>query len=108
MEAMVATMTGYLVDSQQDPQQLYRLGLESVPFLLAVGDLLLGWLLLQQAEVALAALDGDVSDRDRAFYTGKVATAKFFAKNVLPRLTAQSAILKAVDLTAMELSEEPF
>ncbi|GAB3229540.1 acyl-CoA dehydrogenase [Mycolicibacterium hippocampi] len=108
VEAMVATMTGYLVDSQQDPQQLYRLGLESVPFLLAVGDLLLGWLLLQQAEVALAALDGDVSDRDRSFYTGKVATAKFFTKNVLPRLTAQSAILKAVDLTAMELSEDAF
>ncbi|CAA0124883.1 Butyryl-CoA dehydrogenase [Mycolicibacterium vanbaalenii] len=108
VEAMVAAMTGYLVDSQQNPRELYRLGLESVPFLLAVGDLLLGWLLLQQAEVALTALDGDVSDRDRDFYAGKVATAKFFAKNVLPRLTAQSAILKAVDLTAMELSEHAF
>ncbi|MDZ4267510.1 MAG: acyl-CoA dehydrogenase C-terminal domain-containing protein, partial [Mycobacterium sp.] len=43
--------------------------------------------------------------RDRDFYTGKVATAKFFAKNVLPRLTADNAILQAVDLTAMELSE---
>ncbi len=107
VQEMVAAMTKFLVDSQQNPRELYRLGLESVPFLLAVGDLLLGWLLLRQAEVALAALD-DAHHRDRAFYTGKVATAKFFAKNILPRLTAQSAMLQAVDLTAMELSEEAF
>ena len=52
-------MTGYLVDSQQNARELYRVGLESVPFLLAVGDLLIGWLLLRQAEIALDALDGD-------------------------------------------------
>jgi hypothetical protein len=40
--------------------------------------------------------------------TGKVAAALFFAKNVLPRLTAQSAILRAVDLTAMDLPEGGF
>ena len=108
VQEMVAAMTKFLVDSQQNPSELYRLGLQSVPFLLAVGDLLLGWLLLHQAEIALAALDGDAHERDRAFYTGKVATAKFFAKNVLPRLTAQRAILQAVDLTAMELAEEAF
>ncbi|MDZ4264606.1 MAG: acyl-CoA dehydrogenase, partial [Mycobacterium sp.] len=105
VQAMVSAMTQFLVDSQRNSRELYRLGLASVPFLLAVGDLLLGWLLLQQAEVALTALDRDVSQRDRDFYTGKVATAKFFAKNVLPRLTADNAILQAVDLTAMELSE---
>ncbi|QZT63094.1 acyl-CoA dehydrogenase [Mycolicibacterium austroafricanum] len=108
VQEMVAAMTKYLVDSQQNARELYRLGLESVPFLLAVGDLLLGWLLLHQAETALTALEGDVSERDRAFYTGKVATAKFFARTVLPRLTAQRGILQAVDLTAMELSEAGF
>ncbi|OAN35440.1 acyl-CoA dehydrogenase [Mycolicibacterium iranicum] len=108
VQAMVAAMTKYLVDSQENPRELYRLGLESVPFLLAVGDLLLGWLLLQQAEIALAALDGDAGEKDRAFYTGKVATGKFFAKNVLPRLSAQRAVLQAVDLTAMDLPEVAF
>ncbi|MEZ0339029.1 acyl-CoA dehydrogenase [Mycobacterium sp. pV006] len=108
VQAMVAKMTSFLVDSQQEPSQLYRLGLQSVPLLLAVGDALLGWLLLQHAEVALAALDGDVDARDRAFYTGKVATARFFAKNMLPMLTAQRTILEAVELTAMELPEAGF
>ena len=101
-------MTGYLLSSQENARELYRVGLESVRFLLAVGDLLIGWLLLHQAEIALNALDADVGDRDRAFYTGKVAVAKFFAENVLPRLSAERKITEAVDLTVMDLREEAF
>jgi len=108
LQAMAAAMTGYLLSSQENARELYRLGLESVRFLLAVGDLLIGWLLLQQAEIALNVLDSEVSDRDRAFYTGKAAVAKFFAKNVLPRLTAERKIVEAVDLALMDLGEESF
>ncbi len=108
LQAWVNTMTGYLVDAQQSAAELYRVGLESVPFLLAVGDLLIGWLLLRQAEIALAALDGDPARADAAFYAGKVATAKFFVKNVLPRLTAEREIAANVDLTLMQLREEAF
>jgi alkylation response protein AidB-like acyl-CoA dehydrogenase len=108
LQAMAGAMTGYLLSAQENARELYRLGLESVRFLLAVGDLLIGWLLLHQAEIALTALDSEVSDRDRAFYTGKVAVANFFAKNVLPRLSAERKIVEAVDLTAMELREEAF
>jgi Acetyl-CoA dehydrogenase C-terminal like/Acyl-CoA dehydrogenase, C-terminal domain len=108
LQAMVATMTGYLMASQENARDLYRLGLESVAFLLAVGDLLIGWLLSWHAEIALEALDADPSERDRAFYAGKVATAKFFVKNVLPRLGADRKIAEAVDLTAMDLAEAAF
>ena len=108
LQAWVATMTGYLIDSQQSASELYRVGLESVRFLLAVGDLLIGWLLLRQAETALTALDGDPSPADGAFYAGKVVCAKFFVKNVLPRLTAEREIAANVDLAVMQLREEAF
>jgi alkylation response protein AidB-like acyl-CoA dehydrogenase len=108
LQGWVATMTGYLIDSQQSASELYRVGLESVPFLLAVGDVLIGWLLLRQAETALAALDGDPSPADSAFYAGKVVCAKFFVKNVLPRLTAERGIAANVDLAVMQLREEAF
>ncbi len=108
LQAMTAAMTGYLLSSQEDARELYRVGLESVRFLLAVGDLLIAWLLLHQAEIALDALDGDLSDRDRAFYAGKVAAANFFAKSVLPRLSAERKIVEAVDLAVMDLREEAF
>ena len=108
LQAMVTAMTGYLIGAQRDAREVYRLGLESVPFLLAVGDLLIGWLLLHHAEIALAALEANPTDRDRAFYNGKVAAAQFFAKNVLPRLTAERTIIEAVDLAIMDLREEAF
>jgi hypothetical protein len=105
---MVEALTGFLMAAQQNPRELYRVGLQAVPFLLAVGDLVIGWLLLQQAEIALTALDGEVSARDSDFYRGKVVTALFFAKNMLPPLTAQRGILAEGDLTAMELPEAGF
>ena len=108
VQAMVEALTGFLMAAQQNPRELYRVGLQAVPFLLAVGDLVIGWLLLQQAEIALEALDGDVSVRDRDFYRGKVVTALFFATNMLPMLSARRAVLTEVDLTVMELPEAGF
>jgi hypothetical protein len=105
---MVAALTGYLMEAQNNSRELYRVGLESVSFLLSVGDLLLGWLLLRQAEIALRALDGDPDEDDRAFYSGKVAVANFFVKNVLPRLSAERRITEAVDMSIMEMREESF
>jgi alkylation response protein AidB-like acyl-CoA dehydrogenase len=108
VRAIVATMTGFLFSAQENARDLYRVGLDSVAFLLAAGDLLIGWLLLRQAEVALNSLDGEADDRERAFYSGKVAVANFFARNVLPRLSAERAIAESVDLTIMDLREEAF
>ncbi len=108
VRAMTVTLTGYLMGSQQDSRELYRLGLESVRFLLAVGDLLIGWLLLRHADIALAALDAGPGDRDRDFYRGKVTVAKFFAANMLPRLSAERRIAEATDLAVMDLDEAAF
>ncbi|WP_326548468.1 acyl-CoA dehydrogenase [Mycolicibacterium sp. ND9-15] len=108
VQTMVAALTGYLISAQENPRELYRIGLGSVPFLLAVGDLFIGWMLLHQAEIALAALDGDVSDSDRAFYTGKIAAANFFAKHMLPPLTAQRRIIEKVGLEVMDMPEAAF
>ena len=108
VQAMVSAMTGYLMSAQDNARELYRIGLSSVPFLLAFGDLLIGWLLLSQAEIALRALDGEIPTVDRAFYDGKVAAAEFFAKTVLPRLSADRKIIERIDLAVMDLPEEAF
>ena len=105
VQAMVAALADYYIRSRTKPTEIYRIGLSSVPFLLAVGDLLIGWLLLWHAEIALTALDAAPSERDAAFYRGKIAAANFFARNVLPRLTAERRIIETVDLEAMDLAE---
>ncbi len=46
--------------------------------------------------------------RDRAFYEGKVATARWFVANVLPELSARLGVLQATDLELMDLPEDAF
>lgn len=104
---MTATLTGYLMAAGQKPTEIYKVGLASVRFLLAVGDLLIGWRLLAQAEVAHAALAGTPAP-DEAFYRGKIATAQFFAKNMLPKLTAVRGILESLDDDVMRLGDAAF
>jgi len=108
VQAMLAAMTNDLMSAQSDASNLYKVGLSSVRLLMSVGDLLIGWLLLRQAEVALRALGGEVDAKDEAFYNGKVAVASFFAKNVLPELSASRTIVENVDNAIMELDEASF
>ena len=89
-------------------RNVYKVGQNTGRLLYALGDLVVGWLLLRQAEVALAALDAGPAARDEAFYAGKVAAAKFFARQVLPQLTAQRAIAEATDNALMDLPEDAF
>ncbi|MGV0836155.1 acyl-CoA dehydrogenase [Mycolicibacterium thermoresistibile] len=108
VQAMTATLTGYLMSAQEDPKNIYKVGLGSVRFLMAVGDLVIGWLLQEQAAVAIEKLDAGVSGDDRAFYEGKVAVASFFAKNMLPLLTSTRQVIDTIDNEIMELDEAAF
>ncbi|HZN20638.1 MAG TPA: acyl-CoA dehydrogenase [Micromonosporaceae bacterium] len=108
VQGMLATMTGWLGEAQEDPRAIYKVGLSSRRLLLALGDLLVGWLLQRQAEVALRALNGELSPADHAFYIGKVAAARFFAREVLPRLTADRNVVAATTLDLMDVPEAAF
>jgi alkylation response protein AidB-like acyl-CoA dehydrogenase len=107
VKAMTASLTGYLLGAAENPTEIYKVGLASVRFLLAVGDLLIGWRLLAQADIAHTAL-ATAPTNDDAFYHGKIATARFFAKNVLPNLTALRGIIDAIDDDIMGLPEAAF
>ena len=97
IKSMNGTLTGYLMGSQEDPKSIYKVGLGSVQFLKAFGDLMIGWLLIRHAEIAAAALEAGTSDSDRPFYEGKVVAAKFFARNMLPNLKATRAAIENID-----------
>ena len=106
VQAMTATLTGYLMASAEQPTEIYKVGLASVRFLLAVGDLIIGWRLLVQANVAQAALAA--AKGDEAFYRGKIATATFFAANMLPNLASVREIIENLDNDIMDLPEAAF
>jgi alkylation response protein AidB-like acyl-CoA dehydrogenase len=108
VQAMIGVMGQWAMASQQDASEIYKVGLNSTRLLMASGDLIIGWLLLRQAEVASRALAAGPAERDRAFYVGKVETAKWFARNRLPLLAAERAVAEATTLDIMELPEEAF
>jgi alkylation response protein AidB-like acyl-CoA dehydrogenase len=105
-EAIATAMTGFLMASQERPAEIYKVGLNTVRLLLALGDLVIAWLLIRQAEVAQRALAE--SDADADFYAAKTATARFFAATVLPRLSAERRIAQETTGDIMDLPESAF
>jgi alkylation response protein AidB-like acyl-CoA dehydrogenase len=108
VEAMVAAMHGFLGASMQQPPEIYRVGLNTTRLLLALGDLIIGWLLARQAEIAQAKLDEGAAGPDRGFYEGKIGAARFFAATVLPRLATERQLVESTTLDLMDLPEEAF
>ncbi|PKN04086.1 MAG: hypothetical protein CVU74_08695 [Deltaproteobacteria bacterium HGW-Deltaproteobacteria-9] len=95
------------------------------PFLDIFGDLLMGHFLLDAAcisEEKLGAIykeagaeeskgkqRGLIRDNaDAAYYAGKVASAKFFATEILPTIKSRCEVIKVGDKIAIEIADESF
>lgn len=66
---------------------------------------MIGWRLAVSAEVALGKF-ATASGDDKAFYRGKLAAARFYAKHVLPTLAMTRKLIEASDLDLMELPDD--
>ena len=102
VQGMLGSMVQFL------GEDLYKIGLSTTDFLHSLAEVVVGWLSLRGAETALAALEDGPAEADVAFYTGKVAAARWFAHNVLPLLSARREVLAATSLEVMDLADEAF
>ncbi len=107
VETMVESLTA-AGSPEGDPRDVYKVGLNTTRLLMAFGDVVCAWLLLRGAEVALGKLNTDLTESEQRFYEGKVASARWFARTVLPKLAAERAIAEATDLAVMDLPEAAF
>ncbi len=109
VQAMLGAMVGYLTAAQEDVRNVYKVGQNTTRLLMSLGDLIIAWLLQREAAVANDTLDAGVSSaRDRAFYEGKIAAARFFATTVLPELSARRVVAENTDSALMDLPETAF
>ena len=108
VQGILGVMGQWAFASQTDSKQIYKVGLNSTRLLMASGDLMIAWLLIRQAEVALAALDAGPSNRDKDFYIGKVEIARWFARNRLPLLAAERVIAETTTDDIMDIPESAF
>jgi alkylation response protein AidB-like acyl-CoA dehydrogenase len=98
----------------------------ATPFAHLMGEICMGWLLLWQAGIAAKTLDTMLRDEridprdegrraeflghnpEAAFYDGKVQSARFFIKNVLPQADALAAAIRNEDLSVMAVHDSSF
>jgi len=91
------------------------------PFLDAMGDVCMGWMLLWRASIAAAALlksagsldlesrrQAAAKSRDAAFYEGQIQSAAYFINSILPITRGRMAAIGAVDPAAVEMPEAGF
>ncbi len=107
-QAVIGVMGGWAMASQTTPTEIYKVGLNSTRLLMMMGDLVVGWLLLKQAEIAGKALAAGPAAKDVPFYEGKVAAASWFAANRLPLLAAERVVCETTTLDLMDLPEADF
>lgn len=100
VEAIFGTMMGKVSES------LYHVGFQGNRILLSLAQLTIGWLLVDHAAVAIGKLaDGG---GEEAFYRGKVASARFYCREILPEIGLHRRVIESGTLDLMELSDDCF
>ena len=107
LNGIIGVLVGHAMASQEKPEEIYKVGLSTSRALMVVGDVIITWLLLRQADIAAEKLAVGAG-KDTDFFTGKIASAKFFVSTVLPHITADRQIVEAADSAIMEIPESAF
>ena len=106
VQAMIGHMVGVAMESQENPKEIYKVGLNTSRLLMATGELIIAWLLLRQADISQSKLAN--AGRDTEFYNGKIASAKFFVRSVLPHISVERAVVESETGEIMDIAESAF
>jgi len=89
--------------------KIEKIPLAAEDFLTLLSELAVGWLLLEQAAIAVGKLpDTSETHPDHAFYTGKKFAALHFANEVLATVPSRTRRLSATDTLPVEIPDEAF
>ena len=77
-------------------------------FMEAVGDMVMGWMLLWRAHTAAQALASGAKEKDAAFYEGQILSAEFFTRNLLPVTLGRMEAILGASTIANDIPEDAF
>ena len=107
VQGMLMLMFGQLQEAQKDnPKAMYTVAFNTTRLLMVLGDVVCSYLMLRAGEVAQAALENGTAETD--FYSGKVASARWFVQTHLPKVISELKIAQAQTPDLMELPESAF
>ena len=107
MQAIIGLLVTHAMASQEKPEEIYKCGLNTTRLLMSVGDVIISWLLLRQADIAASKI-GSATGKEKDFYEGKIAASRYFIHNFLPLISATRAIVEREDGEIMKVSEGAF
>jgi hypothetical protein len=99
VQGILAAMLGKLA------QSVYHVGLQGNRILVALAELAIGWRLAVSGQVALAR-QPEATGAEAAFYRGKLAAVRWYARNVLPGIALARTLIEAGDLDLMDLPDD--
>ena len=102
VQSHLNAMIGPLMASQANPEEIYKPTLHTNDLLESLAEVVIAWLLLRHAEIAHISLAGG----EDAFYEGKIASARYFARTVLPKLKLRRELAEAEDGGLMAMPVE--
>ena len=79
----------------------------SLPFLHAMGDIIVAWMLLWRAAAAARRLD-EAKGKKRSFYQGQIKAAEFFIRTVLPVTLGKMDAVEEGCAAAVEIEDAGF
>lgn len=89
-------------------QEVLNAYAHACPFMDVTGDLVMAWMLLWRAVVAVQKLESGANKKDIAFYEGQLKSAENFIGTILPVTSGRiTAILEPCN-AAVEITEEGF
>lgn len=107
VQGQLEVMTGHLTASADNPSVTYSAALHANALLESLAELLMGWLLIRHGEIAFTAMPA-TNGAERSFLEGKVASARWFASNVLPKIGLRRTLAAAERGELMELADAAF
>ena len=89
--------------------RLSLIPLSSTRFLESFAETAMAHIMLEQGLIAREKLSGvEAGSADGIFYRGKIETAKYFCRNILPNVFARHTSLQQEDTSAIDIPEEAF
>jgi alkylation response protein AidB-like acyl-CoA dehydrogenase len=78
------------------------------PFLEVCGDVVMAWMLLWRARIALERLAAGPKEKDALFYEGQIKSAEFFVQTLLPVTFGKMNAILAAGSAAVDIPEDAF
>jgi len=102
LEAVAAHMTATVLANPMTAAA------HAFPFMDAVGDMVMAWMLMWRANTAAQAMTAGAKEKDTAFYEGQILNAEFFTRNLLPVTLGKMEAILGGSSVVNDIPEDAF